>query len=146
MDINKMNYLEKCIFAIKIGEYASGIFDGDSEKTLIDEALGIAKEWVDSEQEAGETLYFFLDNEDNGFTLSQEMEENETKINAWNCIIDAVAFVARAAYEKEGQEYFPEPIEIVDDSVISHMIQSLLKCDNSAQHFIEIAYQTSIEK
>ena len=42
-------------------------------------------------------------------------------------ITDAVAYVSRAAYEKEGAKYLPEPIEAVDENIFTHMVQSLSK-------------------
>ena len=82
-----------------------------------------------------------LDNEENGFTLFQEMEEDEKNISAWDCIIDAVAYVSRAAYEKEGVKYLPEPIEIVDDNIFTHMVQSLILCDSMECEYIEKVYK-----
>ena len=54
------------------------------------------------------------------------MEEDEVEISAWDCIIDAIAYVSKAAYEKEGIKYLPESIEIVDDNIFTHMMQSLI--------------------
>ena len=101
---------------------------------------------VHTEENVGEVLYNFLDNEENGFTLFQEMEEDEKKISAWDCIIDAVAYVSRAAYENEGIKYLPEPIEIVDDNIFTHMVQSLTLCDSMECEYIEKVYKKCLEE
>ena len=140
MDILKLSKDNKYIFAIKIAEKASSYIYDSEVLGVINEALEVSRKWVQSGGNVGELLYDYLDNEENGFTIFQEMEENEQIINAWNCIIDAVAYISRAAYEKEGAEYFPEPIELVDDSIISHMTQSLILCDEKEREFVEELY------
>lgn len=141
MDITKLNQKNKCIFAIKLAEKASLYLQESAVKHLINEAIEVGWKWVHTEENVGEVLYNFLDNEENGFTLCQEMEENEKNRNAWDCIIDAIAYVSRAAYEKEGAKYLPEPIEIVDDSIFAHMIHSLILCDSMEREYIENIYQ-----
>lgn len=69
------------------------------------------------------------------------MEEDEHCISAWDCIIDAIAYVSRAAYEKEGEKYLPEPIELVDDNIFIHMKKSLILCNS-----IECENIVNIEK
>lgn len=46
----------------------------------------------------------------------------------WNCIIDAVAFTSKKAYESENAEYYPEPIELVSDNLIYHFIECYNQC------------------
>lgn len=101
------------------------------------EAIKISWKWVYTEENVGELLYNFLDDEENGFTLYQEMEEDPKKISEWNCIIDAIAYISRAAYEKEGINYLPESIEIVDDNILIHMIQSIFLCNNNEHEYVE---------
>ena len=123
-----------------MAEEASSYLQGNA-KGLINEAIEACWKWVHTEENLGDVLYKFLDNEENGFTLFQEMEEDEKKISAWNCIIDAVAYVSRESYEKEGVKYFPEPIENVDDNILIHMVHSLLQCDSMEREYIEKIYQ-----
>lgn len=145
-DITKIKMKNKCAFAIKLAEKASSYLVESNEKDLINEAIDVAWKWVHTEENVGEVLYDFLDNEENGFTLFQEMEEDEKSISAWNCIIDAIAYVSRAAYEKEGVKYLLEPIENVDDSIFSHMVHSLILCDSLEQEYIEKVYQKCLEE
>lgn len=145
MDISKFDQRQKCIFALKIGERASLYFKEENVIDLIKEALEIACGWIQSGNNVGEILYNYLDNEENGFTIFQETEEDEIIINAWNCIIDAIAYVSRAAYEREGEKYMPEPIEMVDDNVLEHMKHSLILCDSKEKLFIEDLYQRCLQ-
>lgn len=137
VDIVNWEQKSKCIFAIRLAEKASLYLEESNVKTLIDEAIKISWKWVYTEENVGELLYNFLDDEENGFTLFQEMEEDPKKISAWNCIIDAIAYISRAAYEKEGINYLPESIEIVDDNVLIHMIQSIFLCNNDEHEYVE---------
>ncbi len=146
MDITKLGQKSKCIFAIKLAEKASSYLQGKNVKVLLNEAIKVSSKWVHTEENLGEVLYDFLDNEENGFTLFQEMEKDEKNISAWDCIIDAVAYVSRAAYEKEGVNYLPEPIESVDDNIFTHMMHSLILCDGMEREYIEKVYQNCLEE
>ena len=141
---SKLNIEKKCDFAITIGKLASDYLNDNNAKGLVDEAFEIARQWNGTLGDIGEKLYYYLDNEENGFTLFQEMEDDEVIINAWNCIIDAIAYVSKAAYEIKGEKYLPEPIEIVDDNTISHMIQSLFLCDETKKDIIEKTFEKYI--
>lgn len=125
MDISRLSQTEKCNLAIELGERAAKYFDNDAIKSQVADALNLAKMWNESE-DAGELLYDFLDNEEHGFTIYQENEEDEIKINAWNCVIDAIAFVSKIAYLESGIKYLPEPIEIVDDDIFARLRMCLL--------------------
>lgn len=146
MDITKLEQKNKSIFAIKLAEKAYSYLQESNAKDLVNEAIKVSWKWVHTEENLGEVLYDFLDNEENGFTLFQEMEEDEKNISAWDCIIDAVAYVSRAAYEKEGVNYLPEPIESVDDNIFTHMMHSLILCDGMECEYIEKVYQKCLEE
>ena len=145
MDLIKLDQKNKCIFVIKLAEKASSYLQKSNVNGLINEAIETCWKWIHSEEIPGDVLYNFLDNDENGFTLFQEMEEDEKSISAWNCIIDAVAYVSRAAYEKEGVKYMPEPIEIIDDDIFTHMMDSIIICDAMAQEYIEKLYQDCLK-
>ena len=119
MDITKLEKKNKCTFAIKLAEKASSYLQESNVKGLINEAIEVSWKWVHTEENVGEVLYNFLDNEENGFTLFQEMEEDE----------------------KKGVKYLPEPIEIVDDNIFTHMVQSLILCDSMECEYIEKVYK-----
>ena len=68
------------------------------------------------------------DDEECSFTLYQESEKDEYMIDVWNCIIDAVAYICRKIYEEQGADYFPEPIELVDEDTYSRLLAGYEKC------------------
>lgn len=133
----KLDIDEKCNYAIMVAEIASEYITDGTSKDLIHKAIDLAKQWNKTQCDVGEKLYNFLDNEENGFTLIQEMENDEKKISAWNCIIDAIALVSKAAYESKETKYLPEPIELVDDNIFYHMKQCLLLCDETKAELLE---------
>ncbi|MEH7134119.1 Imm6 family immunity protein, partial [Priestia megaterium] len=55
----------------------------------------------------------------------------------WDCIIDAVAYTSRKAFEREGVEYYPEPIALVDDTLVEHFIDGFERCIENADSYIE---------
>ena len=122
-----MDSKEKCRYAIKLAERAVLYLD-DNAKKIVNEAIITALDWIQTECDVAEKLYNYLDNESNGFTILQESETDEIKISAWNCIIDAIAYVSRKAYEKKEVKYLPEPLEMADDSIFTHMETSLNNC------------------
>lgn len=145
MDLAILQPENRAIFAIKLAERATIYLQAD-DQPLVKTAISSCWQWIQTKADLGEELYQFLDNEDNGFTLLQEDEENEVRINAWNCIIDAVAIISRAAYESAGEKFFPEPIELVDDSTYDHMVDSLLQCDIDEKDQIANIYDMCLKK
>lgn len=119
---------EKEKFCLKIAEKAAAFIDNSDAKTLIEKAIKRGWEWVNNKCDIAEELYNYLDNEENGFTIFQERETNEIIIAAWNSIIDAISFICKSAYLEAGVEYLPEPIELVDDNTIDHMIGAYSWC------------------
>lgn len=85
----------------------------------------------------GDSLYDLLDNEENGITIIQEISDNETDIMAWNCIIDAVAYTSRKVLEREGIKYYPEPIALVDDTLVEHFIDCFERCIKNSDSYIK---------
>lgn len=51
----------------------------------------------------GKRASLYLDDENNGFSVFQEMEDNEQKINAWDCVIDAIAYISKEIYKSNQQ-------------------------------------------
>ena len=140
-----MKEKEKNKFCLLIANEAKGFIDNKEAKALVELAIKRGWEWIDSECDISEELYEFLDNEENGFTKFQECETDKIIIAAWDSIIDAVAFICKSAYLKAGEEYFPEPIGLVDDDTIEHMIDSFLLCNGGDKKQIEELYMESMK-
>lgn len=135
---------DKAVFAIRLAEKANFYLQADRQN-MVEEALSLCWKWIETESDLGEELYFFLDNEESGFTLLQEFEEDDIKISAWNCIIDAIAIVSRMAYERMGQRFFPEAIEIIDDSTFFHMTNALIFCNDTEKEYIANVYDACLK-
>lgn len=123
-----MNTGERNKFCLMVAEKAKEFLDNKEEKNLVESAIKKCWEWVDSRYDVAEELYHYLDNEENGFTTFQECETDDQIIAAWDCIIDAIAYICKSAYLEAGAEYLPEPIELVDDNTIDHMMESFSLC------------------
>lgn len=139
-----MTEKEKIKFCLMIAEKAAEYLDNKEAKALIELALKRSWEWVENKCDIAEELYNYLDNEENGFTTLQERETDERSAAAWNCIIDAIAFVCKSAYLEAGKKYLPEPIELVDDDIIDHMIESFLLCNGGDESQVEKLYIQSL--
>ena len=98
-------------------------FIADNEvKALIEAAINKSQEEETDKNEMAEELYDYL----NRFTIYQENATDENTIAVWNAIIDAFAIICKNVYWETGAEYFPEPIELVDDDTVDHMLNSFL--------------------
>lgn len=131
----------KVLFFILLSKEILSDFSQVEDRQLAQNALSKSLEWVKNKEEIGYELYDLLDDEENGITIIQEMSENENDIAAWNCIIDTVAYTSRKAMEKEGVEYFPEPIALVDDTLVEHFISSIEQVKGDSTLLIKKTYE-----
>ncbi|EMI9087821.1 Imm6 family immunity protein [Bacillus cereus group sp. RP37] len=127
----------KVIFFLGLSEKVLSVFSQKEEKIFAQEVIYKCWEWVEDKENIGDILYDLLDNEENGITIIQEMSVNEVDVIAWNCIIDAVAYTSRKAFEKEGVKYYPEPIALVDDTLVNHCIECFEKCIENSDGYIQ---------
>ena len=116
---------EKIEFCLAAAEKAKRLITDKEERVLAEQAIAKCRDWTISRCDVSEELYNCLDNEENGLTLFQECETDAEVIDAWNIIIDAVAYVCKSAYLEAGAEYFPEPIESVGEDTIGHITEIL---------------------
>lgn len=115
-------------FCLLIVERAKIFINNEQAKNVIESAIKVAVEWIKNKTNIADKLYNYLDNEENSLTIFQEQETDETVIAAYNAIINAFAIICKNAYLDTGTKYFPEPIELVDESTFNHMIESLNLC------------------
>lgn len=138
-DINFGRFTEdsKVIFFLGLSEKVSSVFSRKEDQMFAREALDKCWEWIKDKNNIGDILYNLLDNEENGITIIQEMSDNEIDVAAWNCMIEAVAYTSRKAFEREGVKYYPEPIALVDDTLVDHFIDCFEKCIEDADNYIQ---------
>lgn len=126
----------KVIFSLGLSEKVLSVFSKKEDQILAQEVIYKCWEWLEDKENIGDILYDILDNEENGITIIQEISDNETDIMAWNCIIDAVAYTSRKAFEREGVKYYPEPIALVDDTLVEHFIDCFRECLKNSDIYI----------
>ncbi|WP_297424001.1 Imm6 family immunity protein [Clostridium sp.] len=142
MNIDFEKLIDDCkvTFFLGLSQKVVLLFSREEDKVAAQNAVDFCWKWLQSKECDGEYLYNLLDDEEYGITLIQEMSENEKEKDAWNCIIDAVAFTSRKAYETEGARYFPEPIELVDDTLVEHFINCFNNCVSNSDDYIQKVY------
>ena len=79
-------------------------------------------------QDTVNELYVQFDSEYDGFSIFQEKEEDEKQCCYIDCIIFGFGIILKYEYEEMGSNIFPEPIEIVDDSIFN-LVQEHIKND-----------------
>ena len=128
---------DKVILFLGLSEKVLSVFSQKEDQILAQESIYKCWEWLKYKENIGDNLYESLDNEENGITIIQEMSENETDVMAWNCVIDAVAYTSRKAFEREGVKYYPEPIALVDDALIDHFMDCFEGCIENSDSYIQ---------
>ena len=127
----------KVIYFLGLSEIVLPVFSQREDQILAQEVINKCWEWLNSKENIGDILYELLDNEENGITIIQEMSDNESDVNAWNCIIDAVAYTCRKAFEREDVKYYPEPIALVDDTLVDHFMDCFEGCIEDSDSYIQ---------
>lgn len=114
--------MDKNEFCLDIVSKAKECIADEEAKVLIETVIRISRGGMKDKSEIAEELYDCL----NRFTIYQENTTDENTMTTWDAIIDAVAIVCKNAYLEAGAKYFPEPIELVGDDTVNHMLNSFL--------------------
>lgn len=146
MNISKLNESQKINFLIFIAKEAMKYMKDNQYFDLIKESIDECEKWISNGEYSGEYFYEILDNEENGLAMLQYEDENSEYVDLWNCIINAVAYISRKAYESEGVRYFPEPILLVSDEVIEDSVECLIGYNCEEREFVEEKYIEYTEK
>lgn len=128
MSFLDLSYKQKVLYFIGIAKKVMPIIKDVKQMKIAREALECCCSQLKNGKYDGEVLYDYLDNEENGITIFAEMSDDEKESAAWNCFIDAVAFASRYAYDANNEKYFPEPIALVDNELINHLMFCYNKC------------------
>jgi Immunity protein Imm6 len=128
---------EKLIFFLGLSEIVLPEFSQKEDRILAQKVLFKCWEWLKEKGNIGDILYELLDDEENGITIIQEMSANQKDDLAWNCVIDTVAYTSKKAYEREGVNYYPEPIALVDDTLVEHFTDCFATCIKDSNRYIQ---------
>lgn len=120
--------LQKIHHCLKIIENIKKQLGDEEAVCYVEKAMDLTRKWLNDKTDVSQKLYDLLDDEECSLTLYQESEKDECVIEVWNCIIDAVAYICRKIYEEQGVDYFPEPIELVDEDTYSRLLAGYEKC------------------
>ena len=120
--------LQKIHHCLRIIENIKKQIGAEEAARYVEKAIDLTRQWLNDKTDVSQKLYDLLDDEECSLTLYQESEKDECVIEVWNCIIDAVAYICRKIYEEQGVDYFPEPIELVDEDTYSRLIAGYEKC------------------
>lgn len=140
LDFQKIDDDKKLVFLLGLSEKAINIFSEEKDRKIAKNALDLCWKWLQNKELAGEYFYELLYDEYEGMTIIPELSENEQDEITWNCIIDTVAYTSRKAYENEGAEYFPESIELVDDTLFDHFVKCFNSCVPNSENYIQKIY------
>lgn len=130
---------KRAAFYIGISEKCITLLKDEQLSSVVRNALNCCWDWLISKKYDGDFLYELLDNEEDGITVILEEIDNETEEAILNCVIDTVAFTSRMAYDKDNAKYYPEPIEMVDDELVKHLLECYNTClnDSFADHLLD---------
>ena len=120
--------LQKIHHCLRIIENIKKQIGAEEAARYVEKAIDLTRQWLNDKTDVSQKLYDLLDDEECSFTLYQESEKDEYMIDVWNCIIDAVAYICRKIYEEQGADYFPDPIELVDEDTYSRLLAGYEKC------------------
>lgn len=127
---------------LAVAENVLSILQNKEQKKIAQNAILDCWNWIETKEKEGDYFYGLLDHEDRGLVLFQESTYYKKEFYAWNCIIDAVAYFSKKAYEFN---FFPQAIEIIDDTLIEHSIENFLKCNKNAACFIDNVIKICID-
>ena len=119
---------QKARFAYKTLQFICVNIESMRIKKILENAIQLCDDFYTKNSNVADELYETLDNEEDGFTIIQECEENEDIQLILDCIIDSIAIITKEAYDNIGQKYYPEPIELVTQERFIHLLNSLQKC------------------
>ena len=89
----------KVIFFIGVAKRCLTLINDSKQACIAADALECCWKQLITKKYDGEILYDYLDNEENGLTVFSEMTDDVKEVFALNCIIDAVAFASKFAFD-----------------------------------------------
>ena len=116
----------KLLLFIVFGKKAIDYLKDNDERLLAGEVLEKCIEFYDNKTCIGDELYDYIDSAtEYDITDRQADAEDIQEIQAWDCIIDSVAYTCRYAYESENK-VLPQAIEIATDDFYLHLREAFI--------------------
>lgn len=150
-DFDQLNMKYRCILYALLAEKASAYITDLRAHLLLKNAITYSWEWIETGRYCGNDFFDVVIEEMQLtgllFYLGRAQKSNDKSAGAWGCIVDAIMYIARKAYEKDGytSAAFPEAIGQVKDYFIQLAIESLLKTAD-VQEYIEEVYDLCLKE
>ena len=116
---------QKARFAYKTLQFICVNIESMRIKKILENAIQLCDDFYTKNSNVADELYETLDNEEDGFTIIQECEENEDIQLILDCIIDSIAIITKEAYDNIGQKYYQENIELVKQEKFINLLNYL---------------------
>lgn len=132
----------KIVAFLLIAEQAIKAISEETCLLLSKKAIEACWIWLEKKDLYGDNLFYYLSNEEsNDLVEQQATTKNRKDMDLLNCIINAVLFTSKKAYEFEGEKYYPQSIESIDNTLYNQTKQTLFKNNPEFKEII-----SSIEK
>lgn len=142
VDMDRMNTRYKCIFYALLAEKASAYITDLRAHLLLKNAITHCWEWIETGRYCGDDFYDVVVEETRytGFLhlCDKAYSSNDKSAGAWNCIIGAIMYISRKAYEKDGYTSFPEAVGEVKEDMVQEFIGFLSETADVQEYIDEI--------
>lgn len=126
-------------FLLGLSEMIANVLSTSPNYKDVTHALDVCWKWFETKQISGDDIYSLLDDgtEINGLFLQMQDETDDEMELVWGCIVDAVSFTNWRAYQFEGEEYLPAPIENVDEDLAQQFLDGFYQINEMNESFAE---------
>ncbi|MEY8742415.1 Imm6 family immunity protein [Bacillales bacterium AN1005] len=143
----KLNTDKQVLFLLGLSETIVDELSTSPNFEAVKHALKICWEWLQNKEHSADEIYNLLDDgtEETGLFMLMQDETEELKELAFGCIVDAVSYTNWIAFQSEGQEYLPAPIENVDESLVEQFLEGFYQT-TQANRFIAERLMSILEQ
>ncbi|MGG4409280.1 Imm6 family immunity protein [Niallia taxi] len=129
----KLNADKQVLFLLGLSEKVVDELSTSPNFEAVKNALKTCWEWLQNKEHSADDIYNLLDDgtEETGLFMLMQDETEELKELAFGCIVDAVSYTNWIAFQNEGQEYLPAPIENVDESLVEQFLEGFYQTTQS---------------
>lgn len=115
------------MFLLLLSDGVANILTTSVNYGAVKNTLQACWEWLEYKRYPADDIYNLLDDgtEETGLFMLMQDETEERKELAFGCIVDAVSYTNWKAFQNEGQEYLPAPIENVDENIVEQFLDGL---------------------
>lgn len=137
-------------FYLGLSENIVSLLENSMFYNDVRKALDLCWNWFETKKVLGDELYTLLDDgtEYNGLFIKMQMDEEKANEPIWECIVTAISFVNKVAFESENVAYLLSPLEFIEENLISYFLENYsmiaLKHNILVNDFLIYLLKTSI--